>query len=434
MEEKCTLDQAFAIADKKAEELEQAMQERIDFIDKLPVGTDRKGNIKWKILKTENNFQQVLDKYGITITLNAITKEITMNKFEDLNEEDKAIKLKDICVREGLNFNQNDVGSYIGLIARQNEVNEFVELVKLNKNDDQEIVKQVFDTLEIDYDDSPFNEDLKEYYFEIFYRWCLGLVKQSMNSFANTYQSEGLLVLVGDQGKYKSTWCSKLVPNKKLFIGGQKLEPSNKDSLIQNTRYLLVEIGELDDTVTKKETTALKRFLTASVDEYRVPYGKCSMKVPRVTTFIGTVNSRHFLRDTTGNRRYFVIPVKSCKFKELEKIDICKFWGKIYHDLINGEHHYLDEKFKKIQEAENLKYMAESDISIMLNEAIDWEEDFDKYVYLNVGEICEKLGIPTTNNTKKVKAELEKRGHVYKTYRLPNGLKKCFKIPPFKNV
>lgn len=436
------LKEALAIADEKEElrrqeeanTIEQAMQDRIDFIDKLPVGTDRNGNIKWKILKTETNFQQVLDKHGINVTLDAITKEIKINKFEDLNEEDKGTKIKDICVREGLNFNENDVGRYIGLIARQNQVNEFVELVKLNQNDDQKIIKQVFNTLEINYDDSPFNEDLKEYYFEIFYRWALGLVRLSINSFANSYQSEGLLVLQGEQGKYKSTWCSKLMPNKKLFMGDVKLEPSNKDSLIQNTHYILVEVGELDDTVTKKETTALKRFLTAKIDEYRMPYGKCYMKVPRVTTFIGTVNNKHFLRDTTGNRRYFVIPVKSCDFKALEKIDICKFWGKIYNDLLNGEQHYLDEKFKEIQKAENLKYMAESDISIMLSESIDWESDFDSYEYLTITEICENLKVPTTNNTKKIKAELEKRGHVYKTYRTPTGLKKCFKIPPFKNV
>lgn len=436
MENKVKLDQALIVADEKAEMLDQFLENKIDFIDKEYAGKDRKGEIKWKTLITENNFQQVLDKHDIKIELDSITKEIRMNKFEELSADDKALKIKDICHKEGLKINRNDLCDYIKMIANQNKFNEFIELAKKHRNNNYEIIDQVFKTLKIRYDDdSPFTEDLDNYYYEAFRKFCIGVVRMANNTPANNYQSEGILVLQGAQGKYKSTWCSKLMPNKKMFIGGQKLEPSNKDSVIQLTRYILVEIGELDDTVTKKETTALKRFLTQTTDEYRVPYGRNAEKIPRVTSFIGTVNNKNFLRDTTGNRRYMIIPITSCDFKELEKIDICEFWGAIFDLYMNGEQHYLSDKSKAIQESENLKYMAESDVSLMLTEAIDWEAPWESYKCYTLKEICDNLGIKTTGNTKKIKAELEKRNYVYKNYKLPTGqVKTGFKIPPFKNV
>ena len=65
----------------------------------------------------------------------------------------------------------------------------------------------------------------------------------------------------------------------------------------------------------------LKAFITESSDEFRRPYAMKPMVYPRRTSFYATVNNGDFLKDDTGNRRYWVIPV--------EKIDLLyKYVGK----------------------------------------------------------------------------------------------------------
>ena len=387
-------------------------------------------NAKGNPLKTIGNFKQVLDKHKIEVSYDEIAKDICFNKFDDYQENERLTILTDICIKEGLNVTEDKVASCIKVIAKDNKINPFKEIIEFYKNDNPDIIEEVFDTLEIDYPMNVWYGDLREYYFEIFYRWCINLVHLSLNSIANGYQSEGLLVLLGKQGCYKSTWVSKLMPNKKLFLGDRRLDPNNKDSIIENTKYLLVELAELDSTM-KAEQSSLKGFITSKVDKYRAPFDKVAQTYPRVTTFIGTVNKKNFLKDETGNRRYFIIPVISCDVKALDKIDMCKFWGRIYNDYLNGEDWYLSQKYKDIQEAENQKYLAESDLSIMLDEAID-QESPDYHVY-NVSEICEKLGIPIKGAAAKIKIEMQKRGVEYKQHKINNKPKWGYKIHRFKN-
>ena len=85
---------------------------------------------------------------------------------------------------------------------------------------------------------------------------------------------------------------------------------SNKDSLMSATKVWICELGEIDST-TKKEQSALKAFLTEQIDRFREPYARAETVRPRRTSFCGTVNPTRYLRDETGNRRYWTIPIKS---------------------------------------------------------------------------------------------------------------------------
>ena len=130
-------------------------------------------------------------------------------------------------------------------IAEKNKFNPFVELLKANENNDYEIIKEVFDCIQI-------NDEYKDnynYYFTLFTKWCLNLVKLANNTLKNEYKTSGVLVLHGGQGCYKSTFASKLMPEKSLFKGDKTLDPDKTDSIIQNTNYILVEWGELDSTL-----------------------------------------------------------------------------------------------------------------------------------------------------------------------------------------
>lgn len=109
------------------------------------------------------------------------------------------------------------------------------------------------------------------------------------------------------------------------------------------------EIGELSGMNTS-ELNSVKRFLTKVEDIYREPFGRRTSSFPRRCVFIGTTNDKEYLRDRTGNRRFWPIdcainkPTKSV-FTELEPI-VNQVWAEavVYWKL--GEKLYLDGEVK----------------------------------------------------------------------------------------
>ena len=96
-----------------------------------------------------------------------------------------------------------------------------------------------------------------------------------------------------------------------------------------------MNFGEVDSTIRKKQSD-LKSFLSNTVDEIRVPYGRKSVKKPRRTSFLATVNPTAFLSDETGNRRFFTIEVKNIDNDSLEKLGnhwIEELWLQTYYEI-----------------------------------------------------------------------------------------------------
>lgn len=73
----------------------------------------------------------------------------------------------------------------------------------------------------------------------------------------------------------------------------------------------------------KAETEAVKHFISKREDIYRVDYGKRVTKFPRQCVFFGTTNEMDFLKDKTGNRRFWPVMVDKNRIKkDLWKEDI----------------------------------------------------------------------------------------------------------------
>lgn len=114
-----------------------------------------------------------------------------------------------------------------------------------------------------------------------------------------------MTILAGDQGIGKSTLLATL--GKEWFSDSlTTFEGKEAAELIQGT--WINEIGELT-AMTKQETNAVKQFLSKTHDIYRAAYGRRTEKYPRRCVFFGTSNDDEFLKDYTGNRRFWPIDV-----------------------------------------------------------------------------------------------------------------------------
>src|SRR5690625_749948 len=164
-----------------------------------------------------------------------------------------------------------------------------------------------------------------------------------------------MLTLIGPQGVGKSYILNKL--------GGEWFSDSltnvqGKEAYEQLQGVWLIEMGELTAT-RKADNEAIKHFLTKRIDSFRVAYGRHTSDFPRQCIFIGTTNDKTFLKDRTGNRRFWPVEVMQQEptlsiWKHLNKEEIRQIWAEAKHYYLDDEKLYLtgelEDEAKKIQE------------------------------------------------------------------------------------
>jgi predicted P-loop ATPase len=121
-----------------------------------------------------------------------------------------------------------------------------------------------------------------------------------------------ILVLIGEQGAYKTTWFNYLLPPelRQYFYTKTNSNRMGRDDLLTLAQYGLVCCEELD-TMRPSELNQLKAAVTMpSIDE-RAAYAHYHEHRQHIASFCGTGNNTQFLSDPTGNRRWLPFEVES---------------------------------------------------------------------------------------------------------------------------
>lgn len=394
-----------------------------DFIFKLENGNPEKPIIK--PLKTWRNLEMLLNRENITIAFNEISKEIEASGRITSTREELLEDIKHLALTNGLNINVDETIRYINYIGLKNKQNSFIKTLEKHRNSNYAIIDEVYNCLDINHDlinDEHAEQDFKMY----FTKWCINVIRQAHND--GKYDSQGVLVLQGKQGTFKSTFFKLLFGNNDWFLGDRDFNPDNKDHVKINTKYICVEWGELDSTL-KSDQAKLKQHISAPFDEYRQPYARLEVKNPRITTYCATVNQIDFLKDPTGSRRWWIIPVNKCNTEKMKSINMLEFWGAIYDLWIKEQDSYFMTREEQNRcEKRNMSFNAKTDISITLDECIEWEHPI--YNIYNKTEVCELLGLTGKGDKVALSRELERRGYIYQTHRdIADKIKKGYKLP-----
>lgn len=150
-----------------------------------------------------------------------------------------------------------------------------------------------------------------------------------------------MIVLVGEQGKFKSSFLRLLATND--IWCHDNFNSLEGDKAFEKLRgKWIVELAELQATRRAKDVESIKAFITSTTDTYRAPYARRSEDHPRMCVLAGTSNPVDFLTDRTGNRRFLPI---TCSVHEtpnpLEDIEasraeILQAWGEIMDEYMRA--------------------------------------------------------------------------------------------------
>ena len=277
---------------------------------------------------TVEDLKAYLTEHGIRVRRNVITHGVELTGWntdgeysEELESQHFITYLRDDLQDGYTGCSRDDLEAYISLIAgtRGNEYNPVTERIRAEPWDGKDRLEEVYRILGV-------TDHLSRVLVE---KWARQALALAQNSTREQFAGEGVLVLAAPQAAGKSTFAQKIAAFGDLFLPGSLLDPSDRDSVKQNTSRWIVEIGELGSTFKKADLGRLKAFLTRPTDTYRVAYGRDDVTLLRRTSYIATVDSAEFLVDETGNRRWWVVEVEKIDLDALRTFDAVQFWRQI---------------------------------------------------------------------------------------------------------
>ncbi len=171
-------------------------------------------------------------------------------------------------------------------------------------------------------------------------------------------------VLVGKQGTGKSKFIGKIAVNPEWFTDGVTTF-DGKDFYESIQGKWIIELGE-GTAFQKSIKERCKQAIASQQDNYRKPYGRNPEIRKRQCVFLGTTNNYDFLKDETGDRRYYPIDVNIPKAtKSIEKDFtpeyVAQLWAEAVQLYRNGQSIYIqDSQVLALAEQEQRKHFDES--------------------------------------------------------------------------
>lgn len=341
------------------------------------------------------NVQHLLKSYGIVVRYNSIKKKLQITLPVNSGSADNADNTAMTQLISLANLNNIPIGqipSFVELLGDRNFYNPVADWIKSKAWDGVDRLPEIYGTLVVR---EGFPEDLKN---TLLRKWLLSAVAAALKP--SGFRGRGVLTFQGPQGIGKTSWVASLVPDpilRDMVIKlDHHLDPNSKDSILGAISHWIVEIGELDSSF-KKDVARLKGVLTSDSDKVRRPYARTESEYPRRTVFFATVNDNNFLVDSTGNTRWWTIPLVSIKYQH--GIDMQQIYAQLSNQYEEGEQWWLNNQEESLLEFHNRDHRSVSVIREMLVEFLDLDREVNSSdEYMQASQVLKEIGIEYPSN------------------------------------
>jgi predicted P-loop ATPase/phage/plasmid primase-like uncharacterized protein len=177
-------------------------------------------------------------------------------------------------------------------------------------------------------------------------KWMIAAVARVMRPGC---KADNVLILEGKQGWGKSTALEILAG--KQWYTNSPIRIGDKDSYAVMAGKWIVELAELD-SLNKSDSSAAKSFFATETDRFRNFYGKRATDVHRQGVFAGSVNFDTYLKDESGNRRYWPLRVSGPIDLEGLRRDRDQLWAEAVQLYREGVVWHVSESERPLFEVE----------------------------------------------------------------------------------
>jgi predicted P-loop ATPase len=199
---------------------------------------------------------------------------------------------------------------------------------------------------------------------------------------------DNVLIIEGPQGLKKSTFLRVLAGDD--WFDDHLPDLRDKDALVHLAGKWIIEVAELD-ALRAAENSRVKNFLTRQVDNYRPPYSRREVCIPRSCIFVGTTNGSEYLVDATGGRRFWPVTIRTQIDTERIRAERDQLWAEADARFNSGEPWHLEEALERAAaEEQEHRYVADPWEGVLRQELLGREE-------VSVEECLRFLGLEARN-------------------------------------
>lgn len=261
-------------------------------------------------------------------------------------------------------------------------------------------------------------------------KWMCGAVKRALEPGC---KFDSVLVLSGGQGIGKSELGRQL--SKGWFTDSLDRLDNSKDSQDAVRGVWIAELAELA-SLRKGEMESIKNFTSKQVDEFRPAYARCKVSSPRRCAFYGTTNDKSFLRDRTGNRRFWPVEVRGIGHGE--KVysefgaEVDQLWAEAVTRYREGEELFMSGELAALAEEAQNEHTETGEFDMLRERVIeilekplpeDWEsrDELQQRAYYDTEQGVGDLGHAPEGVRKRTKVLLSELRSILYGSRCPRG-------------
>lgn len=289
-----------------------------------------------RLTDTMENLEHLLKQYSVTVQWDQI-KKIDVIKLPGGESKGLPYAYETIISLVKLNkLPQINVMNRIAAISYENPINRVTDHLKSLEYKGTGFIQQLAEHITVENG----TEHIRD---QVFRMWMIMACAaadyaQSTPNKKAIAKFDSVMIFVGKQGLGKTRFFREMLPKllRQYMNDGVVIDPTDRDSICECLQWWIIEAGEIDGLFRKTDISRFKAFLSKHLDFFRKAYGRAAQEYQRTTAFVGSANERDFLKDYTGNRRYWPLFVRKLMPPTDENL-INNAWAEAWTAYITGE-------------------------------------------------------------------------------------------------
>jgi predicted P-loop ATPase len=277
------------------------------------------------------------------------------------------------------------------LVPRVHPLREYINGLKAYAPNSVDWIEWLSNQVTLKYPTGCSEEDrqrLEARWHVCFKKWFVAMVASWMD---DDVVNQAVLVLIGRQGCYKTTWLENLMPTH-LRDYGCKLANTvqlGKDDRLRIAEFGLINLDELD-AMTPRELNAMKSIITSKDVNERAAYAYVKERKMRLASFCASSNKREFLTDQTGNRRWLPFEVQDIQNPYHTILPYDMLYAQAWALVQEGFNYWFDQEDISVLEQHNEDFRMQESEEQLLPILFDIPAE-GKGVFMTTAQISERL-------------------------------------------